>query len=318
VFSFAEAAVFTHDLAISAVSYDAVLVAELTDRLAPRLRQAPIWNSDVSVASTHPSALRGTHSRLALLLHQRLWGREETTRLDDSILHERAARDPASIAVVILDDTPLPAWLDAMRRCDLRTAGLDGVTAFVLEAIVGRGAALRRATAKRNGSPATTARWPEPPPPFLAQLRAFSALRRQLDKLYAELRTRLDVEQSHGGDRTVELHALPHRVVARLDDAGVSFSWVPGRVATVADGRLLVIEWQGVEADERGMLALRSATPVREHIYHAEATDSAPESWRWRADDPNGRACSTAHLAADWLTGAAMGSACSPAPGIAP
>ena len=56
-----------------------------------------------------------------------------------------------------------------------------------------------------------------------------------------------------------------------------------------------------MEKQARGAAALRAATPVLERIYRAEGTSA--ESWRWRADEPNGRAFSSANLAAAWVAG---------------
>jgi hypothetical protein len=114
-------------------------------------------------------------------------------------------------------------------------------------------------------------------------------------------------EETRAAARTAELQLLPNRVVVRLDDVGISFSWVAGRLGTVADGRLLVIQWNGAISRSRGVAAMTSATPVRERVYRAEGSD--PESWCWRADAPTGRALSTAHLAAEWLAGALSTSA---------
>ena len=100
-------------------------------------------------------------------------------------------------------------------------------------------------------------------------------------------------------DPVAELHTLPNRLVLQIGATALSFSWVSGRMGTVADGRLLVIEWEGAVARRGGAGALSAAKAVRERIYRVEATDR--EGWRWRVDDPNGRAYSTANLAGEWL-----------------
>jgi hypothetical protein len=128
-------------------------------------------------------------------------------------------------------------------------------------------------------------------------------LRRELDMLAAEVKEWPRFEDAHGSPQPVELQLLPNRLVVRLAHIGITFSWVPGGSGTVADGRLLVIQWDGA-AKGRGTAALKLANPVRERIYRAEG--SSPETWKWRADSPNGRAWSTAHLAAEWLAGASL------------
>ncbi len=105
------------------------------------------------------------------------------------------------------------------------------------------------------------------------------------------------------------MHVLPHRLIVRLNETGISFSWVGSigaHAPTVAQGRLLVIQWMGVENETRGVAALRSAHPVRERVYRPEATDA--EHWGWRIDTTNAAACSTGSLVAEWLAASAQGS----------
>ena len=141
----------------------------------------------------------------------------------------------------------------------------------------------------------------DPPTPFLGQPRAHSALRHELDALAAQLTSSLALEQAKVADRSGELISLPHRLIARLGERGVSFSWVTGVGASVADGRLLVIEWRDIVKQARGAAVLRGAAPVLERTYRAEGTNA--DTWRWRVDEPNGVAFSSAHLAAAWVAG---------------
>ncbi len=141
------------------------------------------------------------------------------------------------------------------------------------------------------------------PAPFLAQLRAHTSLRRELDAIRAELELHLrDVASPR--DRSVGLTILPNRFSARLGAVGVSISWVPGRTGTVEDGRLLVIEWHGVLGAQLGNGAFTSATPGRQRIYRAEATESA--DWHWRDEGPDGLACTTATLVGECISNARL------------
>jgi hypothetical protein len=140
------------------------------------------------------------------------------------------------------------------------------------------------------------------PAPFLTQTRAQSALRRELSAIAAELAPELDRRRAAQPDAEFEMHVLPHRLIARLSGAGISFSWIGasgGQSASVAEGRLLVIQWAGVESETRGVAALRSARPVRERVYCAEAADA--EHWGWRAESAAEPFHSTAGLVAQWL-----------------
>lgn len=139
------------------------------------------------------------------------------------------------------------------------------------------------------------------PAPFLAQLRAHSSLRRELHAIGAQLELHLR-DGATPRDRSIGLTILPNRFTARLGAVGVSFSWLPGQTGTVEDGRLLVIEWHGVLGEQPGNGAFTSATPGRQRIYRAEATEAA--DWHWRDEAPNGHACTTATLVGDCISSA--------------
>lgn len=285
-----------HDLAISAVPYDAILVRDLIASLGARLERPPVVRTSEDVREG---------SSVVLVLHQRLWGHECVTAIDAAVDLPALARDnPASMLVVELDDEPLPEWMAPLRRCALPAEGVDGIVALALDAIRGAGGRVIEAPAAPAAAPRDAAlSWTNAPTPFLGQLRAHSVLRHELEALTADLQTRCDAAGGSDGEHVAELYKLPHRVVARMDDVSVSFSWVPGRAGTVADGRLMVIEWRGM-SQGRGMAALRAAQLTREAVYTAESADGG--QWCWRTDAPHGRASSTGHLVAEWMQGASI------------
>lgn len=290
---------YQRDLAISAVSYDTKLVAELTTILSERLSSAPCWSGNAMDALDEASALNVDVSRFALVLHRRQWTSDARTRLDDAALRERVKRRPTSVCVVLLDASAPPDWLTRVPQLSLSEAGVEGVAEFVLDAVTGAGGVLRDLPEASLDDEPAVRNWLDGPPRFLAQPRAASALRREFDALGAELSARLPDIKARRSEPDVELHSLPHRLILRTGETGLSFSWINAGSGTVADGRLLVILWRGVAAQSRGIAALKSATPVREGSYHAEGTN--PETWQWRSDDANGQAWSTANLAAMWL-----------------
>ena len=108
--------------------------------------------------------------------------------------------------------------------------------------------------------------WPEPSTPFLSQPRALGALRHELDAIIGELEPVIGRCLAAQPEGVFELHVLPHRMVARLDDVAISFSWLTGLQRTVADGRLLVIAWRPVGSGVRGMAALKSASVIGERV----------------------------------------------------
>jgi hypothetical protein len=297
---------YRHELAISATTYDTLLVRELTERLTPRLGVEPVWSlSSVATADDTPHPLANETSRLVLVLHQRLWSRDASTQVDARMLGDRLQARRESVCVVTLDAEPLADWLTIAPACSLSEVGIDGAIAFVLEAIATCGGVPLAPRASATQKHADEDRF-ERPAPFLEQHRAFSSLRHELDALAAAL-TAKGGGVTHGApDRVPELYSLPNRLVVRLGSSGLSFSWIGGGLGTVADGRLLVIEWTGMRPSTRGVTPLQSAIPVRERVYRPEA--AGPDGWRWRADHPNGCAYSTAHLAGEWLVGASIAS----------
>jgi hypothetical protein len=250
--------------------------------------------------------LRESESRVALVLYQRLWGRDHRTRVDELVLRQRLEHRRASVLLVLLDETTPPDWLSsAVPACDLATAGLDGIARLIFDAIVTEGGSVTEASGlippSRRLSPWM---WPEPQPPHFGHLRAHGALREEFDLLTVAVRARLRDGDAAYADRPVEIHSTPHRLVARVGEAAVSLSWLAGRGGAVSDGRLLVIEWTGVAVARRGLAALTAAEPVRERVFRAEALDGL--SWRWRVDSLHGRAYSSADLVGDSLSGMAL------------
>jgi hypothetical protein len=299
---------FAYDLAVSAVPYDIALVVELSALIDVRLRAPSVWRHEGGPESEvgrgdGASPLSAEYSRIAVVLYQRLWGHDAATRLDAVALRERLEQRPDSVRVITLDDEAPPEWLADSPRYDLTEGGVKGVADFLFGAIADNGGWLHAPAPVEPPSTLPERAWREGPPPFLAQPRAFSSLRRELDALAVAL-TPPARTKAEGVDQTVELQALPNRLVLRVKDVGISFSWVAGRMGTVADGRLLVMQWEGATPHTRGVGSLRFAKAVRECTYRPES--DGPEIWRWRADSQNGRACSTQHLAAEWMAGASM------------
>jgi hypothetical protein len=289
-----------HELAISAATYDALFVEELIERLAARLGVPPVWSQRLAIrGDSHP--LADDASRVVMVLHQRLWSHDPALRADAEALEMRLRARPHSVCVVTLDDEPVPEWLATVPSCSLTELGVDGVIELALSAITRCGGSTYDVAAPKAAPTAEPSRF-DRPTPFLEQHRAFSSLRHELDALAAELKVRGTDEGAP--EVAPEVLSLPNRLVVRFGHIGLSFSWVGTGLGTVAEGRLLVIEWTGIQPGVRGSSPLKSAIPVRERVYRPEA--AGPDGWRWRADNPNGCAYSTTNLASEWLAGASI------------
>jgi hypothetical protein len=292
------------DLAISAVASDAALVAELIADVSQRLHTTPSWSTGTEIDIVDPLVpFASSTSRVVLVLYHHMWLHDAAVQRDVPLLRERLDEQATSVCVVALDATPLPPWLDGAPRYDLLQTGRDGVAAFVIDAVAAAGGDVD-AGAELATDAAPVSRWPEPPPPFLSQQRAQSALRHELDALAEELQTIVDESRAERPDRVFELQIMPQRMVARLDDVAVSFSWLAGRSATVSEGRLLVIGWRGVAAGVKGAAALRSAAVMHERTYVPDG--NAPSAWRWRSVDSVSQPYSSANLVGEWMARASI------------
>lgn len=298
---------FSCDLAISAVASDAGLVTELSTELSTRLRAAPAWHAETTQDASAPAEpligpLTAAYSRVALILHQQLWRHDALTQQDATELHDRLRERPGSVCVMTLDDSPLPRWLATSPRYDLAASGRAGAVEFVVEVIESAGGSVKGT--QRTDDVPPRPRWPEPPTPFLGQPRAHTALRHELDAIIAALKAEIERCRAALPEGLFELHVLPYRVIARLDDVAITVSWVSGRMPTIAAGRLLVIAWRNVAAGVRGVAALKAAAQMYERVYSADG--NAPDQWRWRADDPTSQPYSSENLAAEWIARAGI------------
>jgi hypothetical protein len=294
------------DLAISAVASDTGFVAELIADVSQRLRTTPSWRIETvahaddaePAVDALPAAVVGiAGSRVVVVLHHHLWNHDEMMRRDELVLRQRVSERPGSVCVIALDDVPLPKWLARAPHYDFAVGGRAGAADFVLKTVAAAGGAVAPKPVAVDD--VARPRWPEAPAPFLAQPRAQSALRHQLDALGEELETviaRCKLEQP---DRLFELQVLPNRLVARLHDVAVSFSWLTGGSTSIAEGRLLVIAWRDVATGVKGPAALKSAAMMYERSYAADG--GTPDTWCWRAEDAVRQAYSSASLAAAWI-----------------
>jgi hypothetical protein len=133
---------------------------------------------------------------------------------------------------------------------------------------------------------------------FLDQGKAQNTLRHELQALFDAIETRMNAPGADE-DTIVEVSSQPNRIVARRGTRAISFSWLTGRLGGVSDGHLLVLEWTGIPANQRGVAALKSGTLSREASYRPEATDAA--SWCWRDGKEKGGACTTQELLGEWF-----------------
>lgn len=302
----------THDVVISAVRYDGLLVADLSGRLAVALGATPFWRGMQIEGSDGDAALVDS-TRLAVIVHQRLWAHDSGTQADALELQQIGSRSRLPVCVIQVDDEPIPAWLTESPNLAVHVTSVEDIVEQVRkvfpEVMLHGTSEIRThmiadADPTHPAHPTQPARWGNAPPPYLDQPRSASALRHALDDLEAELDRRVTTEQGHATKQGAKLHRAPGRLVVQLAEVGISFSWVPARSGSVSDGRLLVIEWEGVVAHGRGMGAMRTASPGRERVFQPEAT--GPSDLRWRSSEAGGATYSSFDLAAQAFAGALL------------
>jgi hypothetical protein len=125
---------------------------------------------------------------------------------------------------------------------------------------------------------------------YLQSPRALPVCTRELDRLAAAVEERAKTLAANLGT-TVEIRRAPGRCIVQLGPVALTLSWVRDRADTVANGCLLVGEWEGIVARGANRVPERSldpylgktATMIREVELVADATEE--KDWRWRRAD---------------------------------
>jgi hypothetical protein len=290
---------FAFDVAVSSADYDARVLRELERHLTLRLPsippQRPVWTSTAAELLDAPrAAVFGKSARLVVVLHQHLWGKDETTKADAAAIKRRVtASGPDSVRVVLLDRTELPAWL---RKSPARALGDVGQCAdWIVEGVADLGGATRRATDVVAVPLAGDDRSTQQRDTFLGSHRAITHLGREFDRLASEIAKRAATVNRDDAEVPLEVHRVPGRCMVQLGPVALTLSWVRTRPDTVATGRLMIIEWEGQVG--RGVPSGGpSPIPLRETVLRADAT--RVEDWQWKCDDVAGYAYDSTELAA--------------------
>lgn len=140
-------------------------------------------------------------------------------------------------------------------------------------------------------------------PDFLQTPRAISVRSNEFERLVEHLSRGLG-ELGLTGGGVGEVRREPNRCIVQLGEVALTISWVRGRNESVPEGRLLVIEWDGVvgrsmtRTPERpgAAGAYPPATIANEAVLRVEATRA--EDWRWCREDEGAPGYSSADLAA--------------------
>jgi hypothetical protein len=290
---------FTFDVAVSSVDSDARVLRELERQITLRLPsippQRPVWTTTAAELLDAPRvSVFSKSARVVVILHQHLWGKDETTKADAAAIKRRLAADgPESVRIVLLDHTELPAWL---RKSPARLLGdVSQCADWIIEGVAALGGATRRAGDTAGAALRDEDRSTQQRDTFLASHRAITHLGREFDRLAAEVAKRAATVNRDDVEVTLEVHRVPNRCTVQLGPVALTLSWIRTRPDTVAAGRLMIIEWEG-QVGRAGATTGPRAIPLRETVLRADAT--RVEDWQWKSDDVAGYAYDSTELAA--------------------
>jgi hypothetical protein len=287
------------DVVVSSAEDDTRTLRELERQLTLRLPsvppQRPVWTSTAAELLDAPRASVFTKAaRVVVVLHQRTWGKDATTKADAAAIKARVtANGPDSVRVVLLDRGEVPGWL---RKSPSRALGDVGQCADWIAEAVGELGGATRAPAETATRPMVSEdRSGQQRDTFLASHRAITHLGREFDRLATEVTKRVATVSRDDTEVPLEVHRVPGRCTVQLGPVALTLSWVRTRPDTVATGRLMIIEWEG-HVGRVGSTSGPSAIPLRETVLRADAT--RVEDWQWKSDDVAGYAFDSSELAA--------------------
>jgi hypothetical protein len=283
-----------YDAAILGAEYENGTARFLSDSLRAHLGDsASIWTRD-SLADTDgtPTQDACAKARAVVVLHDRLWGRAARTTDDRDAVEARIARTGgSSIFFVPLDETPLPAWARKAKVNDLGQKTLDECIQIMADAIRVNGT---RAPEQAPDETATRVsreeRYARDRDAYLGSHRSGPACARELDRLTDDLVDRVESMERPDGAAEIEVKRGAGRCIIQLGPVALTVSWIRARTDAVIEGRLMIMEWDGVV--RRGTDHLPERVPVRQTFPPATllredvfVADTATElNWRWRRD----------------------------------
>jgi hypothetical protein len=297
---------FNYDAAISAAGYDAATAQRLADRLGPRLA-LPVFNSWEHHGTFIGDGRSGLaarvlrrEARVVVVLHQRLWGDTASTRLEEEVLARRVSSEGTDfLRVIALEQADAPAWMSSsVRHGDGTDRTLDSTVDAVVAAVVEAGGSAHDETLLQ--SEARTAREAD-----LDRERGFyfrshsgtSASAREFATLLDEVERELDERCPAGSEGMLHTFRAPERLIVQFGGVGLSMSRMRSPTSAAGEVHLLVIEWEGTITQPGTSRPPRErATPVREHVLHADGGKTTP--WRWCVADGGQRVYSSRDLAA--------------------
>jgi hypothetical protein len=282
-----------YDTAILGAEYESDTARFLADRLRARLNESrSVWMRDPSMADAEGTTTTDVcaSARTVVVLHDRLWGRTLPTSEDRTALETRIARaGGSSIFFVPLDEAPIPSWARKAKVADLGKKSVDESVEMLLASIAEQGGRLRTdvdATARV----ANDERLVRDRDSYLGSHRSGPACTRELERLADDVVQRVESLERDEAAGEIEVRRGAGRCIIQLGPVALTMSWIRSRTDAVIEGRLMIMEWDGIvrrgtdQVPERAPTrhAYQPATLVREDVFVADA--ATEQTWRWRRD----------------------------------
>ena len=284
-----------YDTAILGAEYESDTARFLADRLRARLAESRcVWTRDPSMADAETATSDDVcaSARTIVVLHDRLWGRTPPTSDDRTALEARIARAGApAVFFIPLDDTPLPAWARKAKVTDLGKKSVDEGIEILLDAISKQGGRVRPVAAEdATARAANDERLLRDRETYLGSHRSGPACARELERLADDVIQRVESMERDEAAGEIEVRRGAGRCIIQLGPVALTMSWIRSRTDAVIEGRLMIMEWDGIvrrgtdQVPERAPVrhSFRPATLLREDVFVADA--ATEQNWRWRRD----------------------------------
>jgi hypothetical protein len=282
-----------YDTAILGAEYESDTARFLADRLRARLNESRcVWMRDPSMADAEGTTVNDVcaSARTVVVLHDRLWGRTTPTSDDRAALEARIARvGGASMFFVPLDEAPVPSWARKAKVTDLGKKSLDESIELLLESIEEQGGRLRT-DVDVTARVADDERLVRDRDSYLGSHRSGPACARELERLTDDVIQRVESMDRDEAAGEVDVRRGAGRCIIQLGPVALTMSWIRSRTDAVIEGRLMIMEWDGIvrrgtdQVPERAPVrhAFQPATLLREDVFVADA--ATEQTWRWRRD----------------------------------
>lgn len=141
-------------------------------------------------------------------------------------------------------------------------------------------------------------------PAYLSTHRALAASTREFGRLTEALESGVAALHSAGIDAAPVVRRTPARCILQLGPVALTAAWLQNPMASVAEGELMVIVWEGAVGARREhrpeQLGTRPAPPPATVLWEAVyvAAGETEAEWRWQPGNADGAPLTSPELAA--------------------